>query len=154
MIFNKEHKFKYLDNTLRVVYLDSIPWFNADDIAKILDDMNPRYLIGVALEKDESKHIPTKQYTDAYYINIKGVFRCLTDKNLHCAETYHFEHWFLQNLSQIFMYQHNLKQEKEIIIENKKDNNNFEAVYDKLLPALSDIEELKKDVKKLFELYF
>jgi prophage antirepressor-like protein len=156
-MFNKEYKFQYYDNTLRVVYLDFIPWFSAVDIASILDEMNPRHLMGVALDKDESKRVPINANTDSYYINIKAVFRCMIDKEIQCAETNHFENWFIQNLPSIFCHPYKTEPEKELIEVKPVEKTPIEKidfVYDKIFTVLAAIEDLQTDVKELYKKYY
>jgi hypothetical protein len=143
---------------LRVVYQEGLPWFHVEDVANILDFMNPTYLMEV-LNRDEHKPIAVSEVTYTSYISTKGMYRLFIQDDLWCSETKHFEHWFTENIPKIYAQNNSTDIEDVITItvgekEFKTTDEKFEDVYDRLLPATVDIENLKKEVKELFKLYY
>jgi prophage antirepressor-like protein len=152
MQIKQEHYFSYLNYPLKVVYIEEKPWFDVKDLVHILDCLDETYIIDI-LEIEEIKDFYVSLHLSKEFVSIQGVYRLLFDDFEYSHD---FRHWFNDNLPAICFHGIVNKPEKDIFKARHIEDSRYDsldarvnAIFDKLLPALKDIETLSKDVKIL-----
>jgi len=148
----QEHYFSYLNYPLKVVYIEDKPWFDIHDLVNILDYLDEIYISDI-LETEEIKEIYVSDTYSKEVLSIQGVYRLLFED---FADSPEFRIWFNSNLPTICFHGIVNKPEKDIFkakhIEEKRYDSldaRVNAIFDKLLPALKDIDNLISSVEKL-----
>jgi prophage antirepressor-like protein len=149
----EEHYFSYLNYPLRVVYIEEKPWFNIKDVANILCYLDSSYVVDI-MEVEETNDVFVGINYSTVLINIQGVYRLLFDEFTSGSE---FRKWFNDNLPAICFHGIVNKPEKDIYKQKYIEEARYDSldarinsIYDKLLPALKNIDDLKRKVTELY----